>query len=461
MDHATTDVTIAPAAAGDIRDVAALWCQAFPGPRTVAERVRMLETGGRYGGLDTVLVARDGDGALVGACKIYPMRQRLAGAAMPMMGLAAVAVAQEARRHGVGAQICQRAMETARDRGDVISTLYPFRVDYYQRLGWGLVGELHDYRFATAALPADDGARHVRPARGAADADAIAACYDRAISPATGPIDRDARVWGYRLAGEEVGTRPLEKPVSGTGTGGGVQLGEDVIVYDRGRVAGYALLRRVSRKPPRDGVLHIRELVAESDEAYRGILAYLAGLGDRWPVGRYAARPDERFGHRLPDPRRHGASSGRSLYFPTARILLGPMLRVLDVPRALALRPYFDGAPEGAPRRVTLELRIEDRQLPENRGPWIVRIDGGRGTVEPGDDAPAAAAAASSAAGSEPAGRSHVRVETDAPTFARLFAGELSPGQAAASGDAVIGGDAALLADLFATRHRFWLLDEF
>jgi predicted acetyltransferase len=450
MDHATSDLSIEPAVASDIPDVSALWCQAFPGPRTVAERARMLEAGGRYGGLETVLVARDGAGVLAGACKIYSMSQRVAGAALPMMGLAAVAVAPAARRQGVGARICERALEAARDRGDVVSTLYPFRVDYYRRLGWGLAGELHDYRFETAALPTDGDAGSVRTARGAADADAIAACYDRATSPATGPIERDARVWGYRLAGEEVGTRPLDS-WSDKELAGSAELGRDVVVYDRDGVSGYALLRRASRRPPREGVIHIRELVVESEEAYRGLLAYVAGLGDRWRVGRYAARPDERFGDRLPDPRRYGAPSGRSLYFPTARILRGPMVRVLDVPRALALRPYFDDAPESAPRRVTLELRVQDRQLPENRGPWLVRVDDRHARVERLDGAE----------GGRPAESGHVRLETDASTFARVFAGELEPGEAAAAGDAVVGGDVALLGRMFATRQRFWLLDQF
>mgnify|MGYP006172451799 CR=1 FL=1 len=43
----------------DIEDIATLWCDAFPGKRTVADRIRMLETGGPYGGLETVLVARE------------------------------------------------------------------------------------------------------------------------------------------------------------------------------------------------------------------------------------------------------------------------------------------------------------------------------------------------------------------------------------------------------------------
>lgn len=459
MDHTTPEVVIQPALASDINEVATLWCEAFPGERTVAERARMLERGGRYGGLDTVLVARRGDGALVGACKVYRMTQYIGGVAMPMMGLAAVAVDPHARRRGIGARLCVHAMEAARERGDVVSTLYPFRADYYQRLGWGLVGELHEYRFQTSALPDYVEARHVRVARGDADAEAISACYARVVAGSNGPIQRDPRIWSYRLAGEELGTRPLgpgSHRLTPSDAGGGE---DDVVVYDRAGVRGYALLRGISRSAPGKSTLQVRELVAESDEAYRGLLGHIRGLGDRWPVARHAARPEERFGDRLGDPRRHGVRPSRSLFFPTATILRGPMLRILDMRRALALRRYFDAGGADAPRSATLELRIDDSQIEASHGSWLVRIDSGLATVHRLDGDPGGDPASLPAGGSDGAAR--IRVETDAHTLARIFAGELAPGQAAQGGAAVIAGDVALVDAAFATRDRFWLLDEF
>jgi predicted acetyltransferase len=447
MTQTAADVTIRPAKATDIPDVAALWCQAFPGKRTAAERARILEAGGRYGGTETVLVARDDADHLLAACKIYRLTQHVAGAPMPMMGLAAVAVAPEARRQGLGAHLCTKAMEAARSRGDVISTLYPFRADYYERLGWGLVGELHGFRFRTDALPRSNEADHVRPARGPDDTDAIAACYARVTARSNGPIARDARIWAYRLAGEELGVRLLS-PASGPDPEpAGIEFPgtrrREAVVYDRDGVAGYALLTRPPEGAAESRATQVRELVAETEAAYRGLLGHMAREAERWPITRHMARPDERFGDRLPDPRRHGARPVRSLYFPTARVSRGPMLRVLDVPAALGARPFFQAAADPVVRQATLEVEVDDPQLPANRGPWIVRMDGGSVRVGPGDS-PADA-----------------RIHTDAPTLARIFAGELAPGDAARLGRAVLAGDAHLLDEAFAVTERFWLLDEF
>jgi predicted acetyltransferase len=484
MAEIATHTTIRPATAADIEAVAQLWCQAFPGKRTVAERARMLESGGRYGGLETVLVARGGADQLLAACKIYRLTQHIAGIAMPMMGLAAVAVAPAARRQGLGARLCTRAMEAARERGDVISTLYPFRADYYERLGWGLVGELHEYRFRTHELPAYEEGRHVRTARGEGDAEAIAACYARVAARSNGPIARDARIWAYRLAGEELGVRWLAPgtgavngpglaggpgparppgPASPPGTAGppgsawapepkgapalpgssGRRRGR-VVVYDRGGVTGYALLSRPRQDAAGVTTIQIREMIAESEEAYRGLLGYLVRNSQRWHVARHTARIEERLGDRLADPRPPAAPSARSLYFPTARVIRGPMLRILNVPGALRMRRYFDAdhRPPGDP--VSVEVAVEDEQIEENRGPWILRLEGHTARVEPGADA-----------------RADARIRTDAATLARILAGELSPSMAATLGRATTTGHVPLLDRIFATRERYWLLDEF
>ncbi len=440
------DYELRQARPSDTRDIAELWCEAFPGSRTVEDRMVMLQTGGRYGGLETVLVLRDAEGALLGAAKLYRMEGHVAGAAFPLMGLAAVAIASAHRRRGLGERLCRAAIRVAAERGDVASALYPFRPEYYRRLGWGQVGALHDHRFHTEALPEYPESRHVRTAT-PDDTDAIAACYARVVIRSNGPITRDDRIWAYRLAAEELGVRPLSRAEGGAAPAVDPKL--RAVVFDEEGVSGYALLRHATPASGRR-ILVVRELVAETERAYRGLLGHVAAQRDRWPVARHFARPEERFGDRLSDPRPPGHGTARSLYFPTARIIRGPMLRILDVPAALRLRPWFDAEPTGAVE-AGLRITVTDPQLPSNEGPWTVRLHGkgARATVE--------AAGEGALGGAEPDGS----LTADAATFARIFVGEVSPGDAARLGSAEITGDGDLLDRAFATRERFWLLDEF
>lgn len=434
--------TITAARPADVRDIARLWCDAFPGRRTVEDRMRMLQSGGRYGGLECVLVLRDPAGALAGAAKLYRLEGHIAGAPFPMMGLAAVAVAPSHRRQGLGARLCTEAIARAVGRGDLLSTLYPFRPEYYRKLGWGQVGELHDYRFHTASLPDYPEARHVRSAHRPEDGEAIARCYARVVANANGPITRDRRVWAYRLAAEELGVRSL-------GGHAGWSVPTDpklrVVVHDEEGIHGYALLRYVTRRDRDRQVLEVRELLTESERAYRGLLGHLAAQREQWPRARHFARPEERFGDRLSDPRPPGHDNARSLYFPTARIVRGPMLRLLDVAGALRLRRWFHD-PAAPVAACTLRLTVRDAQRPANDGPWMIRLE------ERGE-----AAAVESGGGKG----WNAALSTDVATLARIFAGDIAPTDAARLGVAEVQGDAHVLDAAFATRERFWLLDEF
>src|SRR5690606_42029006 len=83
-------------------------------------------------------------GRVIGACRAYRRSEHLGGPTVPMLGLAAVATAPNARRRGVGRALCREAIRLGRERGDVVSVLYPARPAFYRALGWGLVGELQD-----------------------------------------------------------------------------------------------------------------------------------------------------------------------------------------------------------------------------------------------------------------------------------------------------------------------------
>jgi predicted acetyltransferase len=60
----------------------------------------------------------------------------VAGARVPMVGLAAVQTAPEHRRGGLAALLMQRALQAARDEEVGWSVLYPFDPRFYTRYGW-------------------------------------------------------------------------------------------------------------------------------------------------------------------------------------------------------------------------------------------------------------------------------------------------------------------------------------
>lgn len=410
-------IRIGPAREEDKRTIALLWTHAFPGERTVEERVRSLEDGKPYGGLEITFAAQL-RGKLMGAFRAYKMAESIDGVLMPMMGLASVAVSPDGRRRGIGRQMCRYALAHARERGDFISVLYPFRPDFYKSIGWGLVGELHSYRFRPESLSLDDNSLNVRMAS-PADDDGIHACYDRIARQSNGPILRTPYAWKYLFNDVSAATH--------------------AIIYERGTIQGYAIVTYGQGASRESRPLFIRELLAESRDAYCGLLGWLSEQRDLWREMRYDARVEERFDLRLSDPRPPGERHARTLWDPSARIIRGPMLRIVNVQEALSKRRYPDDI------NLTLKLTVYDSEVNDNHGECRVVLENGHAEI-----------------GRWPAGaKADVQMFTTITNLSQIFAGELSVSEAVSVGGTEVRGPVEGLDRAFRTRERFWLFDEF
>lgn len=397
----------------DIPRLAELWAHAFPGERTVEQRIRQLESGGIYGGIDDAWYI-ERDGRLLGAFRSYPLKQFLHGSSFPMLGVAAVAVAADARREGIGGGLCRQALRIGRERGDLVSVLYPFRPEFYRRLGWGLVGTLQSFRFRPASLPIRVARPRVRLAR-PEDMPLVHECYARVAAGSHGLIERTDRIWNNHLAAA------------------GRHL---FMLRDAGGVTGYVLVCYGTARSAEQRALIVQELVAETDAAYFELLSWVALQQDQWQRARYYALPEERFDLLLEEPRPPGYRAARELWTPVAQTIRGPMLRVLDVPGALQARRTWGEAPA-----LRFKLRVLDRELSENEGPWQVTHANGVVSCERSSG--------------------EADVELDAASFAQLFAGELSLAEAARVRGAATRVSSGEIDALFRQPRTVRLLDDF
>ncbi len=327
--------------------LAELWSYVFPGERSAEDRLRELEEGGTFGGIETAWVAEVA-GRRVGALRMYDLELGLFGRTFPTMGLAAVAVEPEHRRRGIGGWMCAEALRIARSEGHVLSALYPYQASFYGRLGYTLAGELHRYRFPASDLPLFEGSDRVARVRTVEDAERLREAYGRTVLKANGLLRRTSTMWSFLDHARNVSFAYRDP---------------------QGTVRGYLVIRTPRRRPGRRSRMRIRELVAADTAAYRGLLGWISSQRDQWDEVVYDALPSEGFHRLLPHPRRPGSRSKRGLWFESARLLRGPMLRVLN------LEALLDG--EGA-RGSGAVLAVRDEQVPENEGTWQVSDSGVR-----------------------------------------------------------------------------------
>jgi hypothetical protein len=229
-----------------------------------------------------------------------------------------------------------------------MSALYPFRTSFYREMGFALAGALHRYRFNPASLPIYPGWDHVERAS-EEGRDVAQEIYARVAERANGLLERSPRMWTFLdLAGAYL---YLYRCIRGVPRG-------YVVVRGRGG-------------PPEASRLRVLEMVAETREAYLGLLGWLSVQRDQWGTVVYDSVPGEDFYERLDHPRTEKSGSPRGLWFHSSSILRGPMFRVLDMQGLFAL-----GADSGrvhTPSPLALAdgtLQIRDPDIPENQGSW-------------------------------------------------------------------------------------------
>ena len=409
--------TLRLARADEVPQVARVVAHSFVG-HPVSYYEQLLRQG-PWGGLESLWVCEEG-GRITAACQLLPLQQWIDQVRVPVMGMATVAVAPTHRRRGLAGRLVASGMRFARERGDVGTALYPFRAAFYEKLGYGAAGEAYQYRVPPEVIPDAPERLGITLVESDADRTDLRDVYERWARTQTGQLQRTEAIWKRLLLGE----------------------GRVAVIYRNQADAaeGYAAGRYRADLPPDARFLEIEERAWLSEEARRGLYAWMGSLGDQWQQLVYRAYVGERFGDWIQEPRiARTAEPGWNLWFPSAVLLRGPMFRLLDLPAAFNARPRFGEA------SLTLHLQVEDAHVPENAGSWELRLQGGRPSLR---RAPAAASDATLSLGIS--------------TLSRIFVGALRPSHAVEDGGATIDRreELARLDAAFAL-PRPWTFDAF
>lgn len=313
---------------------------AFGGPREPSPRSLWSAQKAWHG-----LVA-EMDGRIVGTVKVRDYQQYFGGSAVPMGGVANVAVSPGARGHGVANALIDAILPEMRDRGQHISALYPSVPPLYRGRGWEQTGNyervtLRPEYFAMLPKPAER-----VPMRRATkdDLSAVHDCYLRFARDTDGMLDRTTDAF------------PLD-PV----------LELDILEVapgPDGTIRGY-----VTGERPEGEKLTIHDLVADDMDT---LLSLFANLG-RW------AGIIETISMRVTDP------AWWQLVLPQPvlhDVRNHPwMLRVVDLPAAVAAR----GWPVAARLADTsVDIEVADEHASWQSGRHRLVVEAGKVRCEPG-----------------------------------------------------------------------------
>ncbi|WP_117210754.1 GNAT family N-acetyltransferase [Allorhizocola rhizosphaerae] len=288
----------------------------------------------------------DADGTLVAKAVDREQGQWFGGRVVPTSGIAGVVVLPELRGRGLLRQLLPPLLRHARERGAVISTLFPSTPFPYRSLGWEEVGALTFFALPTANLASAKASPAVtlRPATDA-DEPAIRRLYTDVARASTGLMDREPPLF----AGNPVGAFD----------------GLTMAVDADGTPVGYASWNRGPRYDE-SGKVTVYDLIGATRQATDTLLAMFA----TWA----SVAPTTVLRLSTPDPawltiNQAGARvDSRNTW----------MLRIVDAAGAVAAR----GWPEHLDTQI--DLYLSDPECPWNEGPARLVLAGGQGKLEPG-----------------------------------------------------------------------------
>ncbi|MDX2232014.1 MAG: GNAT family N-acetyltransferase [Leptolyngbyaceae cyanobacterium bins.349] len=290
-------------------------------------------------------VVENAAGHLVARYRQFEFDLYLAGVKFPMAGVGSVAVAVEHRAQGVAQWMLAQALQNFRDEGSLLSMLYPFRQGFYRKLGWARVGITHQYRVASRFLPLSAERSHLTAYQPSQEA-ALKRLYTEMAMHQNGWLHRAEWWW-----------EGFFKPKGG----------REIYVYQEGdRLLGYVVLEFAKLEPEKDQLAAIvREWVAPTPAAYRGILGFLGSLRDQITTIVWNGTPDDPFPYLLNEQQADPALTLPHFNFNFMRLFGltsgGFMWRLVDPKAAIAHRPIAAIAPFSLTFHLTDPVFGEDR----------------------------------------------------------------------------------------------------
>jgi predicted acetyltransferase len=332
---------------------------AFPDARGAEARKRLF-LANELGDLAHLFVLERG-GSILAHAFLFELSAWFGGRAVKVGAIASVGVAPEARGEALARALLDELHALALSRGDALALLYPFRQGFYARHGYVSVSPTKLLALHPRAIPEPWGdpagaPGTLRTANGS-DRPGILAAYERAAKERTGWLVRPERLWERRLLEER----------------------RRWFVLDReGTIAGYVSWVLKQSEPHAETKLEVGDLVATDEPARRRLLALLGAQRDQVSEVTLEVELDDPVDQALVDMDliRHGTER---VEHALGTLVAGPMLRLLDVSRAIEARGYssegaIDVAVDGAPP-MRIEIREGRAHTVASRGGPILRLD--------------------------------------------------------------------------------------
>lgn len=296
------------------------------------------------------------EGGMRGIMRLYDFKMNLLSSKALVGGVGGVAVDLLHKKEKVAADMLRFFLQHYKEKGACLTALYPFRTDFYHRMGFGYGTKRNLYRVRPDSLPKGPGRAQISFLT-IQDLEEIQACYDRFMIRKNGLMERLNHVW------DDIFDKP-DLHVIG--------------VKRQDQLSGYLIVK--FEKGRQDHFLNndifIKELIYDSADDLLELMNFLRLQADQIDRVIFSTQ-DDSFHYLLRDPRNDSGNLLPELFHESNSQGVGIMYRVIDVLRLFAVLEDHNFG------QVTCRLKItlDDSFFPENAGSYVVYFQDGLASV--------------------------------------------------------------------------------
>lgn len=292
----------------------------------------------------------------VGAMRFHDFTMNLRSTKISVGGIGGVAVDLLHKKEKVARDMVSYFHEYYRNNGSAMTMLYPFRPDFYKKMGYGIGTKFNQYKLKPSAFPKYHTKEHLCAFR-PEDKQLLIDCYERIVGSRHGMTSRPSTDWDNMTA--NVDNRIM-------------------CCKNRGRIEGYMIFtfKRVGDTSMLKNNMAVSEMLYENPEALQEMLYFFHTQDDQ--IYRIVINlPDEDFHYLCVDPRDDSDNMFAPVYHETNLQGVGLMYRVVNTRKLFELLHDNNFGNQD----LKLTLNINDSFLPENSGSTMVSFSKGRPSI--------------------------------------------------------------------------------
>ena len=302
------------------------------------------------------------DKQMLGGMQLHDFTMKLLSTKIPLGGVGSVAVDFLHKKQNICKELITYFLHHYRDLGYGMVALYPFRPDFYKKMGFGYGGKINRYQTKPAFLPADKTDLQQLMYLNREDVHDMVKCHNELVAQTHGMIEKTAIMMGKTFD----------------------DLENRVVAYkEDGKILAYLVYRFISDDDHRFLIydMYIQEIIYQDTRTLKILLTFLHQQADQVRDIMIDTH-DEYFHYLLKDPRNGSNNFIATLSHESNLQALGLMYRIINVSELFnSLQNHNFGG-----QNCILKLSIHDDLLECNNTNITLQFQNGIATIKKNKD---------------------------------------------------------------------------